>query len=792
MALYSAQLPNLMNGVSQQALTMRLSSQSEKQVNGFSSVVEGVNKRMPLKLLSKLTSTPLNDVYVHTINRDLNERYVVIVGNGYVRVFDMDGNEKTVSYPNGTAYLSTTTPNATFRAVTVADYTFIVNTKKTVTTTASKSPKNASEAILFVRAANYNLTYKVKIDGVEKGTFTTADAYGTQPKVSIELSRDGIAASLSSNLGSGYTVTAYGSIIHIKKNNGTAFTIEATDSGGNSNLRAIAGRTQRFSDLPTVGSKDFIVKVTGVDGETIDDYYLKFVPDNPAASFDSGIWQETVAPDITIALDGASMPHSLVRQPDGSFELQQISWGTREAGDETTAPWPSFVGRQIKDVYFDRNRLCFLSDDNVSMSRTNEFFSFFPETVVTLLDTAPIDIAATGSKVSVLQYAVPFNKQVVVFSDQTQFVIKDEKLLASQPPGLREMTAYEIDSAAKPVAIGRTIFFGVKRGLYSSVYEYFLVPQTETTDAADVTKHVPTYIPANLFKLAASTSSDVILALTKDARNKVWVYKYYWQGEQKLQSSWSHWEFRPDAVVLNADFIGDTALFVIQYNDGVYLETMEVSEGIVDEYSDITVRLDRRIDETSTTVTYNAVDGLTQIVLPYTPNADTIRVVSRPSGVTPQGYASYVSADIVTVSGETLTVVGDYRFTKFFVGENYTFEYEFSKPLIRTAADTGGQASVVAGRLQLNRWNIVYDRTGYFRAAVKIGSDTYIYPFSGKVLGTTSATIGSASMERGVFSFRVNSRADRASITLINDSFLPSFFTAAEWEGRYERRTSRV
>ena len=41
MPLVNEQIPNLMNGVSQQATTMRMSSQAEEQLNGYSSVVEG-------------------------------------------------------------------------------------------------------------------------------------------------------------------------------------------------------------------------------------------------------------------------------------------------------------------------------------------------------------------------------------------------------------------------------------------------------------------------------------------------------------------------------------------------------------------------------------------------------------------------------------------------------------------------------------------------------------------------------------------------------------------------------
>ena len=46
MPLVSRTIPNLVQGVSQQPEVLRLSSQATEQINGFSSVVEGLKKRL--------------------------------------------------------------------------------------------------------------------------------------------------------------------------------------------------------------------------------------------------------------------------------------------------------------------------------------------------------------------------------------------------------------------------------------------------------------------------------------------------------------------------------------------------------------------------------------------------------------------------------------------------------------------------------------------------------------------------------------------------------------------------
>ena len=50
-------------------------------------------------------------------------------------------------------------------------------------------------------------------------------------------------------------------------------------------------------------------------------------------------------------------------------------------------------------MFFHRNRLGFLSDENVIMTRNGEFFEFFNQTVTDSLDTDIIDINVSHSKV---------------------------------------------------------------------------------------------------------------------------------------------------------------------------------------------------------------------------------------------------------------------------------------------------------------------------------------------------------------------------------------------------------
>jgi hypothetical protein len=147
-------LVNLINGVSQQAAALRVPTQVEIQENKYSTIVDWLRKRPPSHVVAKLPKLP-NGAYFHIIDRDENEKYVLVMTNDAVRVFDFAGHEKTVNAPDGLDYLSTGTPESHLRALTVADYTFIANRTVTCAMDAEDiAPVRPKEALVNIMAGN--------------------------------------------------------------------------------------------------------------------------------------------------------------------------------------------------------------------------------------------------------------------------------------------------------------------------------------------------------------------------------------------------------------------------------------------------------------------------------------------------------------------------------------------------------------------------------------------------------------------------------------------------------------
>jgi hypothetical protein len=92
MAPIKGSLPNLLNGVSRQPMSVRLPTQLEEQINGFSTPARGLQKRPPTFHIAKVTGIPAN-TFVHHINRDQAERYKVLVTDGDLKVSTWTGRE---------------------------------------------------------------------------------------------------------------------------------------------------------------------------------------------------------------------------------------------------------------------------------------------------------------------------------------------------------------------------------------------------------------------------------------------------------------------------------------------------------------------------------------------------------------------------------------------------------------------------------------------------------------------------------------------------------------------------
>ena len=819
MPVISRAIPTLLRGISQSSDALKQPDHADIQDNADSNPVLGLTKRSGLQYVTALSSSTLGNVHIQTINRDINERYVAVFSNGNVKVFELDGTEKTVNKPDGTAYLNTSTPRSVIKTVTIADFTFVVNTSITAAMDSTLSGGTGTKAIIFINQATAKTTYTVTIDGVTVTDNTDGDS---------TLSTDTIAADLKTGLDSGlsgFTIARNGPVLYVRKNDNSNFSIDGSDTQGDTKMTIVKDSVQRFTDLPTVSPHGYVVEVKGDDETDFDNYYVKFVGNNTTTDgvLEEGQWEETVEAGIPFKFDYATMPHILVRQADGNFRFARVDgdtytisgtnytlpkWGERTVGDIVSAPDPSFIGEKINNVFFFRNRLGFLAGDNVILSRVSEFFNFFPETVVSVLDNEPIDVAASHTKVAILKSAVTMGEKLILFSEQTQFVLTSSAdNLTPKTANVIVITEFENSAAAQPVGSGSSIYFLTQKGTFAGIREYIIQGEAQIRDAANVTIHVPRLIPSNIFKMAVSTNQDILILLGSDNANKLYVYRWlYGEGGQKALSAWFTYTINSDRSILNIDFIGTDLFVVIEEANKVTLEKIPFETEFREPNASFEYHLDHKVTEATTgvSVSYSSGTGLSTFTVPYRLRA-SMNIVGRYLGsgetstfVDVQGNTKTLKAGQLILtsnatngSTSTITATGDYRNSKFIIGEPFEMHYRFSKQ--RLTEQGAGSPEYVGGRLQIHHFYIKYEDAGFFKVEVTPENrDTSTHKFTGRLLGSGSASIGQINLDTGTFKVPIMSKSDKVDIDIKNNTFLPTRLASAEYEGTFHIRSRRV
>ena len=818
MGVISRAIPTLLRGISQSSDALKQADHADIQDNADSNPVLGLSKRSGSQFLATVGNSTLGNVHIQTINRDATEQYVAIFSNGDVKVFELDGTEKTVNKPDGTNYLNTSDPRSVMKTVTIADFTFVVNTSITTAmdTAVSNSASNITQAVIFIKQATSKTTYSVTVDGVT----VTDDTTGNDP-----LSTDTVASDLAGGLNSGltgFTIARNGPVIHIKKNDGSNFSIDGNDSQGNTKMTIIKDTVQQFTDLPNVSPNGYVVEIVGDEGTAFDNYYVKFTTNNGNA-FEEGQWQETVEAGIPFKFNYDTMPHVLIRQADGNFRFARVDgdtytisgtdftlpqWGERVVGDLVSSPNPSFIGNKINNVFFFRNRLGFLAADNVILSTVSEFFNFFPETVISVLDTEPIDVAASHTKVAILKHAVTMGEKLILFSEQTQFVLSSSAdNLTPSTANVLVQTEFESNAAAQPVGSGSSIYFLTKKGSFAGIREYIIAGGQQIQDAANTTIHVPRLIPSGIFKMAVSNNQDILVLLGTENPNKLYVNRWlYGEGFSKALNAWFTYTLNSNRSILNIDFIGTDLILVIEEANGVTLEKIPFETNFREPNAEFEYHLDHKVTEATSgvSVAYNSATGISTFTVPYRLRAN-MNIIGRylasnetSTFVDAEGNTkTLVSGQALTTtntsdgSTSTITATGDFRNSKFIIGEPYEMHYRFSKQ--RLTQGGGGASELISGRLQIHHFYIKYEDSGFFQVEVTPENrDTSLHKFTGRLLGAASASIGQINLDTGTFKVPIMSKSDRVDIDVKNNTFLPTLLASAEFEGVFHMRSRRV
>ena len=577
----------------------------------------------------------------------------------------------------------------------------------------------------------------------------------------------------STSIAAAYTSKDKGGSILINRNDGSDFYLEAFDGLAGAGLGLVHKEVDALSDLPVRGPDGFRVAVRGSADANEDDYYLRFET-NDGQAFGEGGWVEDVGPDIEIALDPNTLPLQIVNTALNTFTVNTTGWAHRKAGDDETNPFPSFVGKKLNNFVFFKNRLGFIYEDSVVLSEAGELFNFFRTTVRTLLDTAPIDVTSATANVTNLRSSVAFQENLLLFADRGQFVLKGDPL-TNETITLEAVTNYDVNTSEDPLAIGSYVYFPFKRGNFLGMQEYSLNATTDVYDSDDITTQVPGYIDnGNILVTSGSSAADLI-ALTSGG-DTVYIYKYFFNGREKVVSAWS--KFKMPFDVISLEFI-NSSLFVVGVKDGDTLLTEMKCEELRledDTFDGFTIHLDMLKKHTfvgnpTTTPTDTLID------LGFTPGPDDVVEV----------YDSHGNRVIVNFVNANQASIQSYNRTCF-SGLRYSLEYTFSEPVFKQ-----GNPPVVSGlsRMILRNGTLFFTDAVDFQVEVTpLARDKRIFTYSPNVLNVTATD--SLLAEDGKLRFSIFTQAKDSLIKIVNSSAFASNFQACEFEANVHTRSTRI
>lgn len=789
-------------GISQQPAAVRLDGQCTDMVNMVPDVVNGTQSRMGSVHIAKLLDSGSDNMATHHYRRgDGDEEYFFVLKKGSLpEIFDKQGRRCNVTTRDAPLdYLKeVVNPREDVQFMTIADVTFMLNRRKVVKTRPARSPKIGNTALVFSAYGQYGTTYRIKINNVTAAEYRTANGGEASDISTIRTER--IARELYEKLldwegAADYKFSRDENVITIRTVDGsTDFTVSTNDGAKGQDLVAIKYKVTSTDLLPSRAPAGYKVQVWPTGSKPESRYWLE--AEKKEGSLVT--WKETIAADVLLGFDKATMPYLIERTDiiDGiaQFTIRQGDWEDRKVGDDLTNPMPSFIDKEnpqtIGGMFMVQNRLCVTAGEAVIATRTSAFFDFFRYSAVASVATDPFDVFSDASEVYQLKHAVTLDGATVLFADRSQFTIPGDKVLEKSNIVLQPATTFEVDNRVPPVATGESVMFATSEGAYSGIREFYTDSYSDTKKAQAITSHVNKLIQGNITHMVASTNINRLLVITDKDPNIVYCYDWLWQGTDRVQSAWHKWVWPKDTLIRSM-FYSSEALYLLveRGNTGVYLEVMDMGDaltyGLVDR-----IRLDRQAELIFTYDSYNS--QWVSNPLPWIPTDPTLIEC-----VLTTGWPAYIGGAFgfeYDAGSNTLRTTFDLADEQsnaiVVVGQLYQQEFEPTQVVIRDKQDRVSYIDVpVVGLVHLN-----LDKYPDFEVHIKNLKSGKVRKAlaSNRKGGALNNIVGYVKPEEGSFKFPLRSLSTDTVYRIVVKSPHTFQLRDIEWEGSYNPTKRRV
>jgi len=357
-------------------------------------------------------------------------------------------------------------------------------------------------------------------------------------------------------------------------------------------------------------------------------------------------------------------------------------WGQRSVGDEISAPSPSFVGERISGISFFKNRLVLMSNENVVCSQAGSFLDFYPSTVITVVDSDPVDLSAGSKKRIEFRYAIQQPVGLLVFADNAQYMLQTRtEAFSPVTAELNSLSTFSHSNTIKPLDLGTSIVVTEQNAKSIAVTELTVNIDTPPLKK-ELSKVVPSYIPTGITAITNTLSASMFALRSIQEPDTLYLFRYYTQDNERLLASWFKWVF-PGEVRL-VEFVEDTVYLAIQADNEVVLCTMNLlTEGaggaIAFEGDFVDLRMD--LFDYNPEISYVGADDETRIFFKEGADIDSAQPCVVSISADEQGYVQYpdLQFDSGAPAGQQyyVTLPGDETANQFALGYQFTADARF-------------------------------------------------------------------------------------------------------------------
>lgn len=790
MSLISRVIKSLINGVSQQAPSVRLDNQVEEQLNMIPDISGVLTRRSPV-VLDDIIDHNGSRVYTDedamiTMTIDNEKVALGIKPDGTVYRFDENNAATTiVQAASVKTYLSHTDKNE-ISSIETSDSLIILNRGVTVTqdTKPTASSTSNQRALIWVTSALSGATYKVYRNGggtpvghykagsadtpesIIKGLIDGTLTSGTTPSVST--------TNMTAAIGGTKTFHQENNTVIVRSTDLDNMTVECdygdyiyaikeAESGNNQTIILASKLPNKIATgiadgLNPIGTANFLVRVNPSVNEDLTTYYLRY-----SSVYDA--WVEESDGYVT-SITANTMPVTITKSGLATITVAHSDFIKPKVGDDLSNPAPSIVGSKIRDIIIYNSRLGFASESTLVFSVIDDYFNLYRTTTSKYLISDAVDLELDSSKLGYhpIDNIFTIDNNIIINTGLSQSILAIPINLDISGAIFAQISTFDLGNNV-PIPVRRAMYFPIKQGNFTTMksFQQALDTGTAYTDNP-VTKHCEKFIRGSIVQ--SLFTNDIFLARTDDDSKVIYVQNTYVSEGTILQNAWHKWTFKYDIKYIYSD--GDSIKIIFEDNTGNYtlFGTLSLIPAEITEDTDSQIGYEPYLDYKTT---------------------DTLLVDKRATivgGETASAIAILLASAGIKVVEKSLGKLVPYSTSNTIYGDDFVSSVTLSEIIPKSQSKDGSLTKIGYALLMLRRMSITLGFSGRLNITVtRTKRVVYTHNFIPELLG--NIVIGREPVNTREAKFPINGRSQDVVIKISTvDTFTPLQIHSAEWQGQ--------